>query len=93
MVTLSEEGLVAALAGLPGWNLRDDVICKTFRFDDPRRAFAFWDAIDFADHGPTRHVHVALTYDAVAVKVTTFDAGGLTYDDVSMASHIERLAA
>lgn len=84
----------AALAGLPGWTLREDglAICKTFRFGDFAEAFGFMTRIAIHAEKADHHPEWFNVYNRVEITLTTHDAGGLSTRDVALAGLIEQAA-
>ncbi len=89
---LTDDELVAALAGLPDWT-RDGVFLrrsvKVAGFTaaaDLVRAVA--EAANAADHHPDVHI---TGYRNVAFELTTHAAGAITRRDVELAAEIDRL--
>src|SRR5712671_5080813 len=89
MPRLSDVQIGNQLASLPGWEYKDDSLCKLFRFKE------FMDGIHFvcrvaeiaeaADHHPDIHIN----YTRVTFICTTHDAGGVTDKDFKLAENIE----
>lgn len=84
----------AALAALPGWELRADglALTRTLRFADFNAAFGFMTRVaihaDKADH----HPEWFNVYNRVEITLTTHDAEGLSERDVAMAHFISAIA-
>lgn len=83
---LSEEQIAARLNGLDGWK-RDDAkwISAKFRFA------AFMDAIQFVNEvartaeAMNHHPMIAIDYKVVTLRLTSWNAGGLTEADFAAA--------
>jgi 4a-hydroxytetrahydrobiopterin dehydratase len=93
MDRVAEEEVVAALTGLPGWELRDDAITKTFTFADFARAVDFVNAVAVMAEDARHHPDIDIRYNKVRLQLTTHDAGGLTHADLDLAAGAEGLAS
>jgi 4a-hydroxytetrahydrobiopterin dehydratase len=90
---LTPEALQTALATLPNWTLEDGQITRTLTFP------TFMQAIDFvndtaalaekADH----HPDIDIRYNRVRLSLVTHDAGGITHNDITLATKLDDLAA
>jgi len=81
-----------ALAGLPGWELREGRLCRSFRFDDFAAAFAFMTRVAAAAERLNHHPDWSNAYNRVEIALTTHDLGGLSSWDVALARQIDQLA-
>jgi len=88
----SEEEVVAALAGLPGWERHDETIEKTFKRSDFAHAMEFVNALAVMAEDARHHPDIDIRYNRVTIRLTTHDAGGLTHADLDLALGIEGLA-
>jgi 4a-hydroxytetrahydrobiopterin dehydratase len=84
---LSPGDALAALDGLPGWQLRPDGLAleREFRFDDFVQAFGFMTQMALVSEAMNHHPEWFNVYQRVRVTLTTHDAGGLTARDVEWA--------
>jgi 4a-hydroxytetrahydrobiopterin dehydratase len=89
---LETEELGAALKRLPGWEVRDGKLARTFRFRDFGDAFAFMAACALRIHALDHHPEWSNVYSTVKVELVTHDAGGITEKDVELASLMESIA-
>jgi 4a-hydroxytetrahydrobiopterin dehydratase len=89
---LDPAALGAAMAKLPGWELADGKLRRTYRFRDFADAFAFMTAcalrIQVLDH----HPEWSNVYSTVRVELVTHDADGITERDVELATLMEETA-
>ncbi len=76
---LEPKELDTALTRLPGWELHEGKLVRTYRFRDFGDAFAFMAAC-------------ALRYSTVKVELVTHSAKGITAKDVELASVMESIA-
>ena len=94
MPLLDVEALQAALLELPGWELVDGALVRTFRRPDWRDVIALVNLV--ADEAERRdhHPDIAIAgYRNVTFRLTSHDAGGITKRDVALARRIDELAA
>ena len=89
---LSDLEIRRALASLPGWARKGDVLLKTYsfaRFGDGIRFVAqVADVADAMDH----HPDIDIRYTNVTFSLSTHDAGGITQSDLDLAKGIEDAA-
>lgn len=88
---LPPEELAAALATLPGWQVEDGTLAKTYRFPAYLAGAAFIarlaEKAEAMDHHPDLH----LGWRKVAMRVSTHSAGGITALDIALAHEAELL--
>lgn len=89
---LESEALQAALAKLPGWELTDGKLARTYRFRDFGDAFAFMAACALRIHALDHHPEWSNVYSTVRVELVTHDAKGITARDVELAGVMEAIA-
>ena len=91
MAKLSDEEIKAALADLPGWQLKAGEIFKQFRFSTFMDAIAFIDRVadraDELDHHPDLENH----YNRVRVGLHTWTEDAVTEKDIALAHQIEQV--
>lgn len=83
---LSEEEITLHLAKLPGWTRKDDALSKTYKFKDFSHALGFVNQIAEAAEAADHHPDILIRYNRVTLTLTTHDSGGLTLNDVSLAT-------
>ena len=81
----------AALATLPGWNLRDDglAITRSFTFADFSAAFGFMTRVALLAEKADHHPEWRNVWNKVEITLTTHDAGGITELDRRLAQAID----
>lgn len=89
---LSEEEIENALRELPGWEVKDGKLHKTFKFDSFAQAIGWMVAVavlaDKADH----HPEWSNVYNKVRVDLSTHDLGdAISKLDVELAQRMESL--
>jgi 4a-hydroxytetrahydrobiopterin dehydratase len=91
MTKLSDEEIKAALADLPGWQLKAGEIFKQFEFSTFMDAIAFIDRVadrsDELDHHPDLENH----YNRVRVGLHTWTEDAVTEKDIALAHQIEQV--
>jgi 4a-hydroxytetrahydrobiopterin dehydratase len=91
MTKLSDEEIKAALADLPGWQLKAGEIFKQFKFSTFMDAIAFIDRVadraDELDHHPDLENH----YNRVRVGLHTWTEDAVTEKDIALAHQIEQV--
>lgn len=85
--------IAAALEKLPGWQVRDGKLVRTYRFHDFADAFAFMSACALRIHALDHHPEWSNVYSTVNVALVTHDAGGITARDAELAGVMEGIAA
>ena len=87
-------GADKAIAGLTGWSKVEgrDAIQKTFKFKDFNAAFGWMSRVALAAEKADHHPEWSNVYNRVEVVLTTHDAGGVTENDVAMATFMDRAA-
>jgi 4a-hydroxytetrahydrobiopterin dehydratase len=80
------------LAGLPGWELRENRLHREYRFADFLAAWDFMSACALAAHTRGHHPDWSNSYARVEVDLSTHDAGGITALDLELAREFEALA-
>ncbi len=90
---LSDAEVAAALARLPGWSRVDDEIEKTFELASFPAAITFVVRVGFLAERANHHPDLDIRWRRVRVALTTHDAGGLTQNDVDLATAIEQVEA
>ena len=85
--------LAAALEKLPGWEVREGKLVRTYRFRDFADAFAFMGACALRIHALDHHPEWSNVYSTVNVALVTHDAQGITARDAELAGVMEAIAA
>ncbi len=77
-----------ALADLPGWEIHENGLRKTFENDSYLMGALFVTTIVFQAELLNHHPDVKFTYKTVEVWTTTHDSGGITSYDLELARRI-----
>lgn len=91
-VKLSSIEVESALAELPSWKVSDGKLHREYRFDDFTLAFGFMAAAATLIQAMNHHPEWSNVYGTVVVDLTTHDAGGITKNDLDLATALEKLA-
>jgi 4a-hydroxytetrahydrobiopterin dehydratase len=91
---LSGEARKTALARLKGWSeVKDrDAISKKFVFADFNAAFGFMARAALIAEKMDHHPEWFNVYKTVEVTLSTHDAGGVTEQDITLATAMDKLA-
>ncbi len=80
---------------LDGWQLNhngvDHWLEKTMSFANHHALMAFVNAVAWISHGCNHHPEISYTYKVVTLRYSTHDLGGLSWNDVICAQHVNRL--
>jgi len=88
---LDEAARSEALAALPGWQLSNDALEKTFRFNGYGDTIGFVNAVAWIAQRLDHHPDLEVGYNRCRVVWTTHDAGGVTMNDCIAAARTEQL--
>lgn len=93
MELMGKDTVLTALRELTGWEYRDDAITKTFAAGSFRQAAALFNRIADAAEQQQHHPDVTVNAEGeVTVTLTTHAAGGVTRDDIKLATTVESIA-
>ena len=88
---LTEVQLSAALETLPTWKVEQGELTRTITFPDFKSAMAFVNQIADLAEAANHHPDIDIRYNKVHLSLTTHDSGGLTQNDVDLATSIAAL--
>ncbi|MFB5194796.1 4a-hydroxytetrahydrobiopterin dehydratase [Neobacillus sp. KR4-4] len=88
---LNEEGITAAVAGLSGWKLDGKFIVKKYRFREFLQGVAFVNAIAQLSEEKNHHPFISIDYKLVTLRLTSWNAGGLTDLDITLAKNYDTI--
>jgi len=89
---LSETEVQARLSELPGWELGEEKLHKTFRFASFVQAFGFMASVALVAEAMNHHPDWTNVYNRVTFALNTHDVGGISALDFTLAKRIEELA-
>jgi 4a-hydroxytetrahydrobiopterin dehydratase len=89
---LSDAEAKSLLADLPGWEVREDKLARTFKFKDFRAAMAFLNRVAEVAEGENHHPDFCVHYRVVDMTIWTHAIGGLSENDFILAAKVDRAA-
>jgi 4a-hydroxytetrahydrobiopterin dehydratase len=89
---LDVDALKAAVAKLPGWQVEQGVLTRTFSFPNFVESLAFVQSLGVEAEQKQHHPDVDIRYNKVKVSLVTHDAGGITAKDIALAQTADGLA-
>lgn len=90
---LTDDEAAAMLAALDGWERKDKLISKTYKFRNYYETMAFVNATAWISHREDHHPDLAVGYNQCRVRYTTHAIGGLSENDFICAAKIDALLA
>jgi 4a-hydroxytetrahydrobiopterin dehydratase len=93
VASLSSEAAQALLQQLDGWQIKDGLLLKEFRFKNYHETMAFVNASAWISHQEDHHPDLAVGYNACTVSYITHAIGGLSDNDFICAAKIDALFA
>ncbi len=88
---LAPEALQRFLAAHPDWRVEGGMLVRTYAFEKFLAGIAFVGAVAQAAEAADHHPDVDIRYTKVTLRLTTHDAGGLTFRDPQLAAECDRL--
>ncbi len=89
---LTDDELRAALQALPGWQLTEGALHRSFEFANFVEAFAFMTRVAPLAEEANHHPDWSNSYNTVTIDLISHDVGTLTGRDVGLAKAIQRVA-
>jgi 4a-hydroxytetrahydrobiopterin dehydratase len=81
----------SALAKVPHWKRRGQIITRTFVFKDFPAAIQFVNQVAVLAEKAWHHPDIDVRWNQVTLALTTHDQGGLTAKDFTLARKCDRL--
>jgi len=72
-----------------GWEREGDEIVRSYDFDEYLRGVNFAQMVGEIAESQFHHPELVIRYDEVLIRLTSHEAGGITDDDIELASLIE----
>jgi 4a-hydroxytetrahydrobiopterin dehydratase len=91
MALLGDNEIEEKLAGLDGWERRDDSIVKAFDRGDFVGSVKFVDSLVAPAEEMGHHPDLEISWSTVTVTISTHSEGGLTAADFELAAKIDAL--
>ncbi len=92
MPTLSDAEIQQALAGMPGWGVKDGEVTRQFKFKDFVEALGFIVQAGALQEQMDHHATITNTYADVTIALSTHSEGGITEKDIELARKISARA-
>ncbi len=92
MAALEDDEIERRVADLEGWERKGKALRRNFRFEDFVASVDFVNRIVPVAEDLGHHPDLAVSWNEVAVAITTHSEGALTERDFTLASEIDRLA-
>lgn len=89
---LSGDEIDQALQKLPGWQVVNGKLHREYKFSDFTHAFGFMAMAAIGIEKLNHHPEWLNVYNRVTVDLTTHDSGGITKNDLDLASLLENIA-
>ncbi len=92
MASLTHDEVMTKLGSLPGWELQENALVKTFKVPSFSHGVVLMGAVaqvaEAADHHPDLNLH---GYNQLTVTLSTHSEGGVTMQDIHLAEQIETI--
>ena len=88
---LSAPALAAFLAAHPGWKLEGDALARTYELPSFLEAISFVGKVAQVAQQHDHHPDIDVRYRKVTLRLSTHDAGGLTFRDPLVAAQCDLL--
>ena len=85
---LSEADVINRLPDIPGWELADGKLQRTFTFDNFVQAFGFMTRVALLAESMDHHPDWSNVYHRVTIGLNTHDIGGISRLDFDLAKKI-----
>jgi 4a-hydroxytetrahydrobiopterin dehydratase len=92
MALLSGEEIAARLTELDGWQQRGEAIAKSFGCGDFAGSVKFVESLVGPAEAMGHHPDLEISWDTVAVTISTHSEGGLTAADFELAGKVDALS-
>ena len=92
MTALTAQEAASRLVALPGWQIEEGELTRTFSFKDFLAALAFVNRVGEQAEKAGHHPDIDIRYNRVRLGLVTHDAGGQTAKDFELAAVIDMLA-
>jgi 4a-hydroxytetrahydrobiopterin dehydratase len=89
---LSDEEVRQAIRNLPDWQVVNGKLHREYKFPDFTHAFGFMTMAAIGIEKLNHHPEWFNVYNRVTVYLTTHDSGGITQNDLDLASLLEGIA-
>ncbi len=83
---MTDEEIRNDLAKVPGWEMLDGKLHRSFKFKNFSRAFGFMTSLALVAEAKNHHPEWFNVYNRVVIDWSTHDAGGITVLDFELAA-------
>ena len=90
---LKPQEIELLLVQLPGWQLRNGAITKSYEFKNYYQTMAFVNAVAWIAHREDHHPDMTVGYNKCTVDYSTHAIGGLSENDFICAAKVDALFA
>ena len=91
LTRLTQSQISQQMKKLPDWTIEGGQLRRTYEFKNFIEAIAFVNRLVEPAEKAGHHPDIAISYNRVAISLTTHDAGGLTQQDFDLAQTISQL--
>ena len=91
MPKLNAKQIKDALASVPQWRKKAQVITRTYKFKDFPAAIRFVNAVARLAEKAWHHPDIDIRWNKVTLALTTHDEGGLTKKDFALAEKFDQV--
>ena len=91
MSPLRTQEIELLLSQLPGWQLRNGAITKSYDFKNYYQTMTFVNAVAWIAHREDHHPDLAVGYNKCTVDYSTHAIGGLSENDFICAAKVDAL--
>jgi 4a-hydroxytetrahydrobiopterin dehydratase len=92
MPLLTDDEIDRRLEAMPGWERKGRALRRNFRFEDFTASIDFVNRIVPAAEEMNHHPDLAISWNEVAVAITTHSQGGITESDFALAHEVDGVA-
>ena len=83
---MTDEEIRDKLTSVPGWEMIDGKLHRSFKFENFSRAFGFMSSLALVAEAKNHHPEWSNVYSRVVIDLNTHDAGGITALDFELAA-------
>ncbi len=83
---MTDEEIRDKLTSVPGWEMIDGKLHRSFKFENFSRAFGFMSSLALVAEAKNHHPEWSNVYNRVVIDLQTHDAGGITGLDFELAA-------
>ena len=87
---MNDSEVQSLLSSIPGWELHEGCLKRTFGFDNFVAAFGWMAQVALLAEKADHHPDWKNVYNRVEVSLSTHDAGGITKKDFALAEQMNR---